>query len=78
MAVLLGSIKRKKISKEQILRTIFKPKKDFFMEKIDPYSYVLHFTPSDAIQSINLLKNKFDIERIGNGYYGSAILIKHY
>ena len=78
MAVLLGAInsKRKKISKAQIKRNIFEPKKDFFMEKIDPYSYILHFTPSDAVQSLNLLQNKFDVERVGKGYYGSAYLVK--
>lgn len=78
MAVLLGSIKGKKINKESIKRHIFNPKKDFFMEKVDNYSYILHFTPSDAVKSIPVLEQYFNVKSVGNGYYGSSYLVKNF
>lgn len=69
--------KRKRISKDEIKRAMYEPKKDFFMEKLDAWTYKLHFTPSDAVNSIQHLSKKFEVESAGKGHYGSAYIVRH-
>ena len=69
--------KRKTLSKEVLKRRIYKPTGDFFMEKLDAWTYKLHFTPKDAYNSYSSLVNRFEVEDAGNGYYGSAYIVRH-
>lgn len=69
---------KKRISKDAIKRAMFKPAKDFYMEKINSYIYKLHFTPSDAHISLGLLNNKFKVTPDGKGFHGSAYLIENF
>ena len=69
--------KRKTISKDEIKRAMYEPQKDFFMEKLDAWTYKLHFTPKDASNSIQSLSSKFEVESAGKGHYGSAYIVRH-
>lgn len=69
--------KRKTISKAEIKRVIYEPQKDFYMEKLDAWTYKLHFTSRDAANSINSLSSKFEVESAGKGYHGSAYIVRH-
>jgi hypothetical protein len=68
---------RKKINKVEVMRQVYKPQGDFLMEKLDAWTYKLHFTSRDAARSISALMNKFDVEDAGKGYHGSAYIVRH-
>ena len=70
--------KRKIISKASIKAVIYKPSsEDFFLEKIDAWTYKVHWTSKDAATSIKALMSKFEVEDAGRGYYGSSYIIRH-
>ena len=61
-----------RLTKEMIKFRMYKPKKDFYIEKIGTYHYRLHLTPSDAMNSICILNRYFNLEYKGPGFYGSC------
>jgi hypothetical protein len=69
--------KRKTLSKSEIKLAVYKPSANFFMEKLDAWTYKLHFTPKDASNSISSLSNKFEVENAGKGYHGCAYIVRH-
>ena len=69
--------KRKTLSKEVLKLHIYKPSGDFFMEKLDAWTYKLHFTSKDALNSYSSLAKRFEVEEAGKGYYGSAYIVRH-
>ncbi len=69
--------KRKPLSKEVLKHHIYKPSGDFFMEKLDAWTYKIHFTPKDASNSYSSLANRFEVEDAGKGHFGSAYIVRN-
>lgn len=69
--------KRKTLSKEVVKHHIYKPSGDFYMEKLDAWTYKIHFTPRDASNSYSSLANRFEIEDAGKGLYGSSYIVRN-
>jgi len=65
----------RRISKTEIQLAMYKPRDDYFFEKIDNSSFRLHLSSRDA-QHINTLEDKFNVTDDGRGHYGSAYIIK--
>ena len=63
--------KRKRLSKDEIKINLYKPTGDYFLEKMDAWTYKIHLTSKDASNIPNSFWGKFEVENAGKGHYGS-------
>lgn len=68
--------KREKIVKAQVMRAMYKPTGDYYLEKMDAWTYKIHlYSSRDAAICIPPLYSKFDVERANSVNASTSIFI---